>query len=177
MSLQDSSKCSERFDKSSCTSHCAAYTSCDSCLLFGNTSVEGCTWCVQKRKCYSASTKGSCSLSGWWGSDGQVVTDLEQCFIDNQPPGITYTRYSYPFNSEMPDSVTILDNTKINEPSQLKYNEKSFITGFVYPYLFEADPSASKPREVIVSGTYLSARLFVSKDQSPLRKVSFLGFL
>ena len=70
-----------------------------------------------------------------------------------------------------PDNVSIVKEFKYEDAPVSISNENIEIFGAVYPYIFEANPSASKSRQVKVSGRNLVARLYISTNQNSASKV------
>ena len=70
-----------------------------------------------------------------------------------------------------PDSVTVIKEFKFDAKKASVSNENFELYGSVYPYIFETNPSASKSRQVLVTGHNLEAKLYISTNQQSSSKV------
>eukprot|EP00794_Sanderia_malayensis_P010746 gene10746-11897_t len=182
-SLLNAHNCPLNFDSRHCTSHCTAYPSCSACTLFGNASVQRCSWCVQDSKCYSSlSPGGRCAADkaklqkGWWGSQSRLLSTDGQCMTDDIPPGIMSIEYTEPMARDFPDGVRMLRTPHIAGTNLDTANKVYELTGFIYPYVLETNPTQAKRREVFISGRQVDMWLSMSPNELNTSKFSKLNF-
>ena len=111
------------------------------------------------------------SYRGWWGESSKLLSSINMCFTNNHPPGLTQVKYTVPVNMAFPDNVSVIKEFKFTEADMLLSSENMEIFGSVYPYIFEANPVASKSRQVNISGARLQAKLYISPNQYSASKV------
>lgn len=107
--------CTTNLQTTRCYGICSALRDCQSCLIHGE---NICKWCVQNSKCHSTTDREVCgendnSVYQWWGSKGIWINDKQNCSTLDRPPGVTYLKYLYPYDWNMPDSVNIINSTSI----------------------------------------------------------------
>lgn len=163
------------------THMCHTFTQCVSCLTWGSQSDLLCGWCVQDSTCYpQASSSHVCSTSqtrrGWWGTEGSFLTLVDQCRIEDKPPGLmaemTFGDIVDHVHVLHPLEETIDTNPRRLVLSQKRYNLAVRWFGFIYPYLTE---SIDEIVSLKLRGDK-SASLHLSTDESPINMVNFSLF-
>lgn len=175
-----SASCAVTLSVGTCPGQCAVYTQCSSCLSFGRTH---CGWCVQNSRCYPiASPIGSCQNgtndAGWWGSEGQFLTSLNDCQSSDFPPGITVVENKAVQNYSLPDNVTIASKSEVKIlqaikvfPNSVQEVHRTQLIGFIYPFKYI---TASWKLYLLVNSRYSEAKLWISTDDTEANIVSIL---
>lgn len=183
-----SDSCAGTLSVGTCPGHCALYAQCSSCLSFGRTH---CGWCVQDSRCYPiASPTGACqsvtnvnreSLRGWWGSEGQFLTSLNDCQSSDFPPGITVVEKKAVQNYSFVDgvriasksAVKILKVSKVFRDSVQEVHRTQLI-GFIYPFKNLSAPWKLYQLHLLGNAEHSEAKLWISTDDTEANIVSIL---
>lgn len=189
LSLSQSASCEGVFSTGSCPGKCAVFTQCSSCLSFGN---SHCGWCIQDSRCYpKTSPAGACqavtngnreSLRGWWGTEGQFRTSLNDCQSMDFPPGITVTESKETPNIFYPDGIRIAPASKIKILHTSGPNSEKMVrtqlTGFIYPFKYKSsEPWRAYQLYLLLTNAASSeAKLWLSTDDTKANIVSILTF-
>ena len=153
---------------------CHVFSQCVSCLSWGSHGNFLCGWCVQDSTCYPrGSLSGACSTTqttrGWWGDKGSFLISVDQCRIQDNPPGLMA---EIKLKTRL-DDVYVINPLQDELPRRLSsskytYNVKWF--GFIYPFV--VSQSVDNPISLMLHGE-TSASLHLSTDEGKENKVSF----
>lgn len=172
-----------RGDVSKSSHMCHTFSQCVSCLTWGSQSDLLCGWCVQDSTCYPRSTpSGPCSSSqttrGWWGDKGSFLTTVDQCRIEDNPPGLMS---SIRFGNSLDDIYLInpLEETFVTSPRRLNSLPRTYHInvkwcGFIYPFL--SQPNSDTVPLTLRIGS-ISASLHLSTDELKENTVNNMCYL
>jgi multipile epidermal growth factor-like domains protein 8 len=171
--------CSGNLQTTRCHGICPSLRDCQSCLVHGE---KVCKWCVQNAKCHQINDREPCGDSEfvekftfqWWGSSGVTIDDKTMCLKLDRPPGLTYLKYLYPYDWNMPDSVSIINSTMVEFNTNTAPSIDSSNSGEVLARLngFLHLPDAYKD-QIRVCGSYADINLKITEEKSSI--ASFLA--
>lgn len=165
------STCTTNLQTTRCHGICPSLRDCQSCLVHG---VKTCKWCVQNAKCHNVVDREVCgeaenSQYQWWGSNGVWIDDKSNCLKYDRPPGLTYLKYLYPYDWNMPDSVSLINSTYVEFNTNTAPSIDSSNSGEVLARLHGFLHLPDDHREQIkVCGSYGEISLKNSEDKSAL---------
>ncbi|KAL7013836.1 hypothetical protein ACKWTF_015609 [Chironomus riparius] len=176
------STCNTNLQTTRCHGVCPSLRDCQSCLIHGDSDINSCKWCVQNAKCHHINDREPCGESDfvekisyqWWGKYGVEIGDKSQCSALDRPPGLTYMKYLYPYDWNMPDSVTIVNSTLVEFSTATAPSIDSSNSGEVLARLHGYLRLPDEQKEIVkVCGSYADITLKVSLDDESFTVANF----